>query len=108
MRARLKNTSGQVKEVKLGYSWTVFFFCWFVPLIRGDFRNFLIQFGIAFACGLANIIIPIIPVIAYWGYSTFYFALNYNKMYTHTLIQKGFTPASETDKQMLISKGYLA
>jgi hypothetical protein len=64
--------------------------------------------GIAFAFGLSNILIPILPIFAYWGYSTFYFALNYNKMYVQTLIQKGFTPATETDEHILISKGYLA
>lgn len=108
MRVRLKNSSGQIKEVKLGYSWTTFFFGFFVPLLRGDFRNFLIQFGVCTACVLADFIIPIIPILAFWGFNIFYVALNYNKMYTQTLIQKGFTPASETDEQMLISKGYLA
>jgi hypothetical protein len=36
-----------VKEAVVGFSWTVFFFGFFVPLIRGDWKWCLIMIGTA-------------------------------------------------------------
>lgn len=106
MRARLVNASGQIKEVKVGYSWTTFFFGFFVPLVRMDMRNFFIQMVIAVAFGAANFVLPGIAAVAQMIYNIFYFASQYNKMYTKTLVNKGYKAATDTDAQVLNSKGY--
>ncbi|MBT9777009.1 DUF2628 domain-containing protein [Clostridium sp. MCC353] len=100
MHAKLSNASGQVKEVKIGFSWTTFFFGFFVPLLRGDFVWALIMFFAAiivgfFTAGIGGLVFNIII-------SAFY-----NKIYTQGLIKKGFSPASSADEQALRSKGYL-
>ena len=41
MKVNLSNSStNQVKQVKVGFSWTVFFFGIFPPLFRGDWKWF--------------------------------------------------------------------
>lgn len=72
----MKNEStGQFKEVPIGFSWTTFFFGWFPALLRGDWKNFLI---------LLFLTIPTfgIILIVYW--------FKYNKIYTNDLISIGF------------------
>lgn len=100
MHAKLINASGQIKDVKVGFSWTTFFFGFFVPLIRGDFIWALIMFGAAivisfFTAGFGGLVFNIIM-------SAFY-----NKVYTQGLIKKGYHPASDVDEQTFRSKGYL-
>ena len=38
MIVRLKNDIGMVKEAKIGFSFTTFFFGAFVPALRGDWK----------------------------------------------------------------------
>ena len=106
MRAKLVNASGQMKEVKVGYSWTTFFFGYLIPLFRGDMRNFWIAFGISCVCDAANVIIPGIPVIIHVIYNIAYLAPQYNKLYTKFLVRKGYRAASDADVQALRSNGY--
>ena len=47
MKIRVKNDVDKRKEVKLGFSWSMFFFGVFVPLFRGDWKWFLIILGIS-------------------------------------------------------------
>ncbi|AMB99089.1 hypothetical protein AWM75_03320 [Aerococcus urinaehominis] len=43
MKVVLANPAGQTKQVKLGLSWTAFFFGAFVPLFRGNWKWFFIM-----------------------------------------------------------------
>ena len=38
MKVRLRNQYQNFKEAKAGFSWTVLFFGFFVPLLRGDVK----------------------------------------------------------------------
>lgn len=81
-----------VKKGFLGFSWTTFFFGFFLPLFRGDWLWLVIMIilGVV-SCGIANIIL----------------AFLYNKFYTSKLLENGWEPADDFSRNMLISKGIL-
>ena len=89
---RLKNSIGMVKECKNGFSWTTLCFGLFVPLLRGDLKNALIMGVVGLlTCGICWLVFPFF----------------YNKTYINSLLMQGFTGASETDIQILVSKGFI-
>ena len=71
----LKNEYGVTKEVKKGFSWTMLFFGVFVPLVRGDWKWFLI-----------SLIAGFVTV----GISWLIFPFFYNKIYLNELLEKGY------------------
>ena len=71
----LKNENGVTKEVKKGFSWTMLFFGVFVPLVRGDWKWFLITLIAAFVT---------------FGISWLIFPFFYNKIYLNELLEKGY------------------
>lgn len=91
MVVNLKNHhTKQVKQIKVGFSWTTFFFGPLPSLFRMDWLNFLIMTGAAFiTMGISWIVFPFI----------------YNKMCITHLIKNGFVPASKQDQDILLSKG---
>lgn len=97
----LKNEAGLVKECKLGFSWTTFFFGFIVPLIRGDIKWALILCILSVVIGVPTMGIgaSIVGIV---------FSFKYNKLYVKELLQKGFKPATEADHQQLASAGIVA
>lgn len=93
MKVYLKHDSGMVKEVKIGFSWTTFFFGIFPALFRGDWK----WAGIMFICNLLS-----------YGVATMIFAFFYNKLYIKDLLEKGWKPSTDVDNEILIQKGLLA
>lgn len=71
----LKNEHGVTKEVKKGFSWTTLLFGIFVPLIRGDWKWFII-----------SIIADIVTFGLFW----FVFPFFYNKVYLNDLLNAGY------------------
>lgn len=66
---------GVIKVAPIGFSWTVFFFSGFPPLIRGHVIMGVIIFILAFIT---------------FSISSMIFAFFYNKMYLSYLLDKGF------------------
>ena len=93
MNIRLKNDVGMVKECKIGFSWTTFFFGFFPAIFRGDWKWAIIQFIVA-CCT--------------FGLSSIIFCFIYNKLYINGLLEKGYKPASDVDRDILVGKGFLA
>ncbi len=93
--------AGMKKQVKVGFSWTTFFFGFFVPLFRGDLKWAAIMFvttaliGV-FTMGFGSLIIGIV------------FSFIYNKLYIKDLIEKGWTPANEDSSNTLKANNILA
>lgn len=83
------NLTGVIKKCPEGFSWTCFFFGAFVPAIRGMWAPFVVSL---FTFNLAS-----------WYYM---FAIN--KLYTVHLMEKGYVPASEIDRQKVVSLGILS
>lgn len=92
MKIRLKNQLGIVKECKVGFSWTTLFFGCFPALFRGDWKWMLIQIG----CALITS-----------GLSSLVFCFIYNKLYISDLLNKGFEPIDESDRDVLVSKNFI-
>lgn len=68
--------NGIVEYAPIGFSWTVFFFSIFVPLLRGDFKGFFIMLIVNILTG---------------GLSLFIFPFIYNNMYISSLLRKGYS-----------------
>lgn len=98
MRATLENQMGLIKEVKIGFSWTTFFFGFFPALFRGDLKWAAIIFISAVAASLITV------GVGGWIPSVI-FAFIYNKIYIRELIEKGYRPASEESKMKLENGG---
>lgn len=92
MRVNLKNpVTKQVKQVKVGFSWTVFFFGFFPALFRGDWLWFLIIIiADSITFGIAGIV----------------FAFIYNRLYINELLSKGYEGSDNASSDILISKGF--
>lgn len=90
MKVYMKNQVGVVKPVKLGFSWTMLFFGFFVPLLRGDIKWTILSVVLSLiTSGLAWLILPFF----------------YNKSYIKGLLYAGWLPADESSKNALIAKG---
>ena len=95
MNIRVKNDIDKRKEVKLGFSWTMFFFGVFVPLFRGDWKWFLIILGIDVALTITGLIF-IMPLLML-GLSFFY-----NRLYAKDLYDKGYRGLTlEEDRELV-------
>lgn len=93
MKATLKNTqTGETKVVKVGFSWTTFFFGFWPAIFRGDWLWAVILFVLCWlTVGIAGIIMAFV----------------YNQIYIKRLVEQGFRPADEESKQALASKNIL-
>jgi hypothetical protein len=93
MRINLRQQStGLVKQAKVGFSWTTFFFGFFPAIFRGDWKWALIMTVIAFiSCGLSWLVFPFI----------------YNKLYIRDLLGKGYRASDEGSTSILKAKGII-
>lgn len=93
MKAVLKHSqTNEIREVKVGFSWTTLFFGCFPALIRGDFKWALIMF---------------LAALVTYGISWFVFPFIYNKLYIKELARKGYEPVDEFTKGLLKNYGVL-
>jgi len=94
MKAVLKNSGGLTKQVKVGFSWTTFFFGFLPPLFRGDLKWAVIMLIIegvlgSFTLGIGAFVTGIV------------FSFVYNKIYIKELIEKGYQPANDESRALL-------
>ncbi|WP_053217853.1 hypothetical protein [Virgibacillus senegalensis] len=101
MKVTLRNEAGLTKEVKLGFSWTTFFFGFFPALFRGDLKWAAIMFIIEAILGSFTL------GIGAW-ISGVVFSFVYNKIYIKELIEKGYKPADDAAKTQLEQKNILS
>ncbi len=95
--ARLVNEYGKIKNCKIGFSWTSFFFMFFVPLSKLDFKNFFIQiFTLSILANISSFLMTILYLV---------FATTYNKSYIKSLIKKGYIPYDKFSADLLRKKG---
>lgn len=113
--------NGVVSVCPTGFSWTMFFFGFFVPLLRGDivwfFLNLLIScitfgasnfvlcffYNTVIVCPFLNLLISCITS----GVGNFVLCFFYNRIYIRSLLLDGYLPADEFSKQYFASKDLL-
>ncbi len=93
MIIRLIADDGQMRSAKVGFSWTVFFFGFLVPICRGDAKWAVIMFA-------ASVLTLCLAQIV--------FSFTYNGTYIRELLSKGYRPEDEYSKAVLVAKGYIA
>lgn len=93
MRINLVNDAGQTKTgVKVGFSWTTFFFGFLPTIFRGDWKWLIIQLVVAcITCGVSSLV----------------FMFIYNKLYINDLLEKGYKPADDFSASTLRAKGFI-
>lgn len=97
--------NGYTEEIKVGFSWTFFFFHMFVPLFRQDWKWFLLVTG---AWLLTSFIhgepdwVSIVNFAIGWGLSFFY-----NRIYINERLKKGWYPADDTSKERLKQANFI-
>ncbi|WP_077306474.1 hypothetical protein [Terribacillus halophilus] len=101
MKAVLKNSGGLTKQVKVGFSWTTFFFGFLTPLFRGDLKWAIILILIeavvgSFTFGIGSFVTGIV------------FSFVYNKIYIKELIEKGYQPADQESRALLEEQDILS
>lgn len=94
MKVNLSNSTGAVKAIKVGFSWTTFFFGFLPALFRGDLKWAIIILAIEIVLGTFTV------GIGAWATGVV-FAFIYNKLYINDLMKKGYSPASEQDRLLL-------
>lgn len=80
-----------IKEVPIGYSWTMFFFGIFVPLARSDWKAVIIGLGAIFTSFFLDLGIGVpgittVLLLLFW----IIWAGSYNRQYYERLIREGY------------------
>ena len=110
MKIRVKNDIGKCKEIKVGFSWTMLFFGVFVPLVRGDWKWFLILLGVntvstiidlgfLYGMDLPLIIVGLTLIVPFLMLGLSFF---YNRLYAKDLYDKGYRGLTPEENQELI------
>lgn len=97
--------NGYTEEIKVGFSWTFFFFSIFVPLFRQDWKWFLILMGFVLLVNLMQADAAWVDILNFavlWGLSFFY-----NRIYINEKLKKGWYPADETSKKRLKDANFI-
>ena len=89
----LKTQNNVTRQGVVGFSWTTLFFGFFVPLLRGDWKWFIIML-------IANLFTAWIASII--------FCFIYNKIYTRNLLESGYSPADAYSQQLLVQAGLIS
>lgn len=102
MKINLTNpTTKQIKQAKIGFSWTTFFFGMFVPLVRGDWKWFFILLVITLILG--------VPTLGFGSALVgLIFSFIYNRLYINDLLGHGYVPADDYSEKALQSKNFIS
>jgi len=92
MRITLENPVGLVRTEKVGFSWITLFFGGLVPLFRGNV-------GEMFKWMIFNVM-----TLGIWGLIQ---CFTINKKNVILLLEKGYAPKTDADRQILINRNII-
>lgn len=95
MKVELKNyNTSEIKQIKVGYSWTVFFWGWIPSIFRKDWIGalaiFVLNLFVFYLVGTYGVLITDAIIGAL-----------YNKNYISRLLKNGYVPIGDQDKSLL-------
>ena len=93
----------EVRQAKVGYSWTTLFFCFFPALFRGDWKWALI-IGLSAMC--TNALTMAFTVVGLGFLVTLVFSFIYNKIYINDLLKNDFRPTDQNSMNILKNEGF--
>lgn len=101
MHATLINKhTEEVKHVKVGFSWTEFFWGFWPTILRADWKWFIIIVMADLCLGVFT-----------WGggslFFNFIFGFFYNKLYINDLLNVGYEPIDKLSYNILLAKNYI-
>ncbi|WP_283680207.1 hypothetical protein [Lentilactobacillus sp. Marseille-Q4993] len=104
--------TGEIRIAKVGFSFTALFFFGFLPAVfRSDWYNFFCMVFVDFILYMGTSMIFHIPLIdariAVDYFVNIIWAFLYNMMYFKHLFNKGYVPADERSKELLVQANYL-
>ncbi|PWG00847.1 hypothetical protein [Levilactobacillus bambusae] len=101
MMINMKNpVTNQVKQCKVGFSWTTFFWGFWPAVFRGDWKWFAIIL-------ITDLVLGVWSFGIGSGFINLIFAFIYNKLYINDLISSGWQPADTASRDILISRGFI-
>lgn len=99
--AILENShTGQIRQAPMGYSWTMFFFGFFPPMFRGDWKWVAIVFFSAIAGALVSF-----GLLAWLG--PFICSFVWNKSHINGLVSEGYRLRSVSHGDLELADGYV-
>lgn len=87
------------RSVKIGFSWTTFFFGCVVPLLHGDWLWFIVMFLLSGMTGAPSFGVGVVAV-------GLIFSFFYNRLYINGLLKRGYVPADEATATILAANGF--
>ena len=93
MLVTLQNQVGQTRTAKVGFSWTVFFFGFCVPIFRGDAKW--------------AVIMLVTNLLTVWLVNLV-FCFTYNGTYIRGLLDQGYYAADEISREILIRNNFIS
>ena len=100
-----------IRKCPTGFSITAFVFGGIVPLVRGNFKWFILYYLIAIIYVVFFIMCAmtesetLIDILSFGGFGiNAVFAFYYNAIYIKSSLESGYIPADETSKEWLANK----
>jgi hypothetical protein len=103
--AKIVNDQGDIRISKVGISWTTLWFGPFPALFRGDYYNFILMIVLDIDYALVAMFFGLNWLLDF-PWPSLAFALLYNMMYFKHLFNRGYRPADQRSKQLLINAHY--
>ena len=105
--AKVVDDNGDIRIAKVGISWTTL---WFGPLpavFRGDWYNFALILVWEAIYVLFALLTHLELYLLSFPWPAIFFAFFYNMMYFRHLFTKGYSPADQRSRELLIKSKYL-